>query len=594
MSTRKLIIESQTPTETASCTPKDRKKGAVALQDEVSRGSLGTVRLRNDDTGEIILVPTPSDDPNDPLNWPQWYKNIVAVIICCAMLMCNFLAAGPTIALVETAVDFFPDAADAVSNQDAFDDAVTAVAYYFTTTSLLQGVSNFVWVPLANKYGRRPVYILSYFIYLACAVWLVFEKSYNGFLAGRILMGVGAGAAETIAPISIADIFFLHERGKIMALYTAFLSAGVAFGIIISGLITIDHDWRTIYSVAAVLISMTLLAAVLIFPETARDAYVGRSEAGYPLQNMARQPAASDNELEHHGEQPVPANRKRGYIQSLKVFTGVHTRESLWRIAVRPFGLILLPPVLWAALVESVTIGFLVAVTSNVDVAFEGTYDFESYQVGLCFISGVIGALIGIFAGGHLSDWVADVLTRRNGGVREPEMRLPAMIPPLITTPLALILFGVGIEQKLHWMCPTVGLGLRMLSFLAISLFGYPHPRRLDDTDKKDLQVNFSITSATNVCLVYVIDAYRPVAGEITLAVMGFKSIFGFLLSFYTNPWVDDAGFMDAYGSMAGIAAFVILGWIPLYFWGSRIRKATLSWPAVRFVKWSGDREVGE
>ncbi|EHA57445.1 hypothetical protein MCOR27_003829 [Pyricularia oryzae] len=566
MSTTELFGEYQASTETPSSAPTDRKKGAVALHDEGSRGFLGTVRLRNDQTGEVILVPTPSNDPNDPLNWPQWYKNAVAALICCAMLMCNFLAAGPTIALVETAVDFFPDAADPASNPDAFDDAVAAVAYYFTTTSLLQGISNFVWVPLANKYGRRPVYILSYTIYLACAVWLVFEESYNGFLAGRILMGVGAGAAETIAPISIADIFFLHERGTIMALYTAFLSAGVAFGMVVSGLITIDHDWRTIYSVAAILISMTLLAAVLIFPETARDAYASRYEAECPLQNMGRQPVASDTELEHHGNQSASALRRRGYVQSLKIFTGVHTSESLWRIAVRPFGLILLPPVLWAALVESVTIGFLVAVTSNVDVAFEGSYDFESYQVGLCFISGVIGALIGIFAGGHLSDWVADVLTKRNGGVREPEMRLPAMIPPLITTPLALILFGVGIEQRLHWICPTVGLGL----------------------------LNFSITSATNVCLVYVIDAYRPVAGEITLAVMGFKSIFGFLLSFYTNPWVDDAGFMDAYGSMAGIAAVVILGWIPLYVWGSRIRKATLSWPAVRFVRWSRDREVGE
>ncbi|KAI6374364.1 hypothetical protein MCOR25_003153 [Pyricularia grisea] len=493
MYARKLFTKFQTPAETPSSATKDSKKRAVALYNEINCASLGTVRLRNDHTGEIILVPTPSDDPNDPLNWPQWYKNVVAALICCAMLMCNFLAAGPTIALVDTALDFFPDAAEPDSNSDAYGDAVTAVAYYFTATSLLQGVSNFVWVPLANKYGRRPVYILSYSIYLACAVWLVFEESYNGFLAGRILMGVGSGAAETIAPISIADIFFLHERGAIMALYTAFLSAGVAFGMIISGLITIDHDWRTIYSVAAVLISMTLLGAVLIFPETARDAYVGdahsaRPEARYPLQNIGQQPAVSDIEPEHHGGQPVSALQKRGYIQSLKVFSGVHTRESIWRIAVRPFGLILLPPVLWAALVESVTIGFLVAVTSNVDVAFEGTYNFESYQVGLCFISGVIGALIGIFAGGHLSDWVADVLTRRNGGVREPEMRLPAMIPPLITTPLALVLFGVGIEHKLHWICPTIGLGLR-----------------------------------TNVCLVYVIDAYRPVAGEITLAVMGFK-----------------------------------------------------------------------
>ncbi len=30
------------------------------------------------------------------------------------------------------------------------------------------------------------------------AIWCIFEHSYGGFLAGRILMGFGAGAAETI------------------------------------------------------------------------------------------------------------------------------------------------------------------------------------------------------------------------------------------------------------------------------------------------------------------------------------------------------------------------------------------------------------
>lgn len=31
--------------------------------------TLGTVRLRHYETNEVILVPTPSNDPNDPLNW---------------------------------------------------------------------------------------------------------------------------------------------------------------------------------------------------------------------------------------------------------------------------------------------------------------------------------------------------------------------------------------------------------------------------------------------------------------------------------------------------------------------------------------------
>jgi MFS family permease len=41
------------------------------------------------------------------------------------------------------------------------------------------------------------------------------------------------------APITIADIFFLHERGSIMAWYSAFLAVGVALGLIISGYLTL-------------------------------------------------------------------------------------------------------------------------------------------------------------------------------------------------------------------------------------------------------------------------------------------------------------------------------------------------------------------
>lgn len=160
----------------------------------------------------------------------------MAGLICFAMMMCNFLAAGmlgshhfqstlkdywltdvvagPSIALLDTALEFFPAAA---TDTDVLSLAIARTAYFFTTTALLQGVGNFFWVPLANKFGRRPVYVASYSIYFACTIWLIFDHSYGGFLAGRILMGFGAGAAETIAPISIADVFFLHERGTIMA-----------------------------------------------------------------------------------------------------------------------------------------------------------------------------------------------------------------------------------------------------------------------------------------------------------------------------------------------------------------------------------------
>ncbi|KAL2129075.1 hypothetical protein VTI74DRAFT_8267 [Chaetomium olivicolor] len=547
--------------------------------------TLGNVRLRHQETNEIILIPAPSEDPNDPLNWPQWYKYYMAAVICIAMMMCNFLAAGPSIAIVNMAMDFFPYAQPGQDSQ-LFTASVSKVAYFFTTTALMQGIGNFIWVPVVNKYGRRPTYVISYAIYFATAVWLSFEHSYGAFLAGRILMGLGAGAAETVAPITIADIFFLHERGAVMAFYTSFLAVGVAIGLIISGLITMNHHWRVIFQVASALIGLVLLIAIFAFPETAyirfrpESSTLVRQASSSPEQPTTTTPdptshpdkapeksTAATITTDIESSTPLPIPRKRTYLQSLKFLPASQlTTEPLPLLLGRPLGLILLPPIFYSSLVFASTIGFLVALTSNADVAFQAAYDFRSWQVGLCFAAAIVGSLLGIPAGGWLGDKIADWGTRRNGGVREPEMRLPAMAVACVAAPVGLGIFGVGVGRGLHWMVPVLGIGL----------------------------LNFAIVQGTNVCLVYVIDAYRPVAGEVTLAVMGFKSLFGFLLSFYTNMWVAEAGYVRAYGTMAAISAAVLLCWIPLYFWGKKIRHATWKWRVVSYIHWRDDREVGE
>ena len=106
------------------------------------------------------------------------------------------------------------------------------------------------------------------------------------------------------------------------------------------------------------------------------------------------------------------------------------------------------------------------AVTSNVVPAFTAAYGFAPWQTGLTFIAGIIGSILGIWAGGQFGDLTADFLTKRNNGIREPEMRLPAICVSLITMPLALVLFGVGVEKQLHWICPTFGLALGTFSIM--------------------------------------------------------------------------------------------------------------------------------
>ncbi|KEQ82937.1 MFS transporter [Aureobasidium pullulans EXF-150] len=515
--------------------------------DEVGKTTtLGHLRLRHAETNEIILIPTPSNDPNDPLNWKKSFRVYLAILTCLAMFMCNFLAAGATVAIVQITIDF----TGIPPTQPGFPAAIAKIAYFFTTTALLQGTGNLFWMPLILKYGRRPMYLISFVGYFATILWAGLTKSYASELAARVMMGFFAGSGECIAPLTISDLFFLHERGFYMSMYTAALSSGVSGGVIISGLITINLSWRYIYHVSAAIVGVLIILVFLTFPETAYNRNLESHTVG-PVTN--------------HRATAIP--RKRSFVQNLAIFHGRFVDETFWKIFYRPVVLLCLPIVLWATLVMSVTIGFLVAISSNFASAFSTTYGFSSWQSGLCFISGLLFTLAGIFFGGTVSDYVADYFTKRNGGIREPEMRLPAMTIGLICSPLGLILYGVGIEQKLHWIVPTLGLG-----FLSIA-----------------------IAQATNVSLVYVIDSYRPIAGETVVSQLAFKSCFGFLLSFYTNPWIDSSGYAKSFGAMAGISAAVLLGWIPFYIWGGRIRAATHKWKLLtKTIGWSEGREVGE
>jgi hypothetical protein len=154
--------------------------------------------------------------------------------------------------------------------------------------------------------------------------------------------------------------------------------------------------------------------------------------------------------------------KMKANFQNLRLYSATYTEESFLKLFYGPIVLLLLPPVLWAALMESVTIGFFVAIISNVAITFATVYHFQSWQTGLCFFSCIIRSLLAIAFAGLLLDTVADFFTRRNGGIREPEMRIPAIVLSTVLVPVGLILCDVGIDNELYWIVPTIGVGLCM------------------------------------------------------------------------------------------------------------------------------------
>lgn len=43
-------------------------------RDDLEISGIDSNLLKHDPSGEIVLVPQPSDSPNDPYNWPRWKK----------------------------------------------------------------------------------------------------------------------------------------------------------------------------------------------------------------------------------------------------------------------------------------------------------------------------------------------------------------------------------------------------------------------------------------------------------------------------------------------------------------------------------------
>jgi len=83
--------------------------------------------------------------------------------------------------------------------------------------------------------------------------------------------------------------------------------------------------------------------------------------------------------------------------------------------------------------------------------------------------------MIGNATGGPICDYLAKFMTKRNGGVYEPEFRLLLMIPAVIIGSIGYFGFGWSIEENDKWIVPTILYGLTGMGgvYLAIPVYTY-------------------------------------------------------------------------------------------------------------------------
>ncbi|KAK2805608.1 hypothetical protein FQN50_006123 [Emmonsiellopsis sp. PD_5] len=247
----------------------------------------------------------------------------------------------------------------------------------------------------------------------------------------------------------------------------------------------------------------------------------------------------------------LQASPPRGFVGSLQLWNGRLSRDSWFRVMVRPFILFAYPAVWWSALVYALSVGWLIVLSEAVAEIYRDkhSYNFSALATGLVYISPFVGGILGTVVAGKVSDIIVRFMSRRNGGVYEPEFRLVMAIPIALTTAMGLMGFGWSAQEKDRWIIPTVFFGI----------------------------LSFGCSVGSTTAITFCVDSYRQYAGEALVTLNFSKNVLhGFVFSLFFVDWLKSDGARNVFIALGGIHLACMLTTIPLYIYGKRMRMWTV------------------
>lgn len=163
----------------------------------------GTTRIL-DERGELIgsdnftLVPEPSNDPADPLNWSQ--KRKALQLACIILYVCaGCFVPGSLYAIYQP-----------IQEQTglSLDNLNSGVGY----TYLAIGLGASITQPIALAIGKRPVYLFSCLALGTYYFWVVKQRAFGTWIAQAVIYGFLQSPIFTLPELSLSDTVSLRPH----------------------------------------------------------------------------------------------------------------------------------------------------------------------------------------------------------------------------------------------------------------------------------------------------------------------------------------------------------------------------------------------
>ncbi|KIJ39476.1 hypothetical protein M422DRAFT_49621 [Sphaerobolus stellatus SS14] len=534
-------------------------------------GTVALVHKRKAQSGlnEVILVPKPSNDPLDPLNWPRWRKECIFWVLALGGALGSSTGHLLNPGFVELSKEWGVSVnafKEGVGNGRSF----STIDKNNTKLLIIRIMCSFCpWVsPLAVKYGRRPVYLTAALLLFFGTIWSGLSQGLQSFTGSRIIQGFGVAAFESVMTASIGDIYFVsvfsrvHQRGLRTAIWSFGLTAGVNVAPIVNGYVISSPRF------ISALFGILCLLVIFLVPETAykrQHRYaIDSSGASELVPRKAPSIEASNlkNEFEEVAKSSLgekdPANTfifeahddiqihtPRHDIKQLLPWSGYKDEKSLFKIFLRPFPFLLSPVVFYGVFIFGLTFIWLILLSIITSTVFAlPPYHFNTRQVGLVSIGPMVGSLIGTIISGPLCDLVTTAFAKRNKGIYEPEARLLLIIPMFIFQVGGYIGWAILASKGAHWIGP-------------VSMYTI---------------INLGQSIGNTAAIAYIIDVHRENAAECFAIINFVKDVVLYGFAQFANSWVAEMGVLRVFGVLAGMSGFCMLTTIPMYIYGKRAR----------------------